>query len=284
VTSAFQILPVTLHDSANATIEWFVQNWGIRRNSILVEQAFHSDVEFRPTFFAKTNDGHLLCVEVSESIYSNTLDSVVLDCREKGLPVKLIVAVPKDTDDPEYAKKLRTAKRAGVGIFHQASGQIIQQPLSLSLAGLRPTDVLQFPTKYRQSLQTAHQTFRDGNPNKACSDVYDELEALCRRFAKKCVAKNYWTNTRNIDLDNGAWTTLMRDIERNLKRSDADIRKVTPTLLSRVVGVTPHRNDSGHLPRNLAERVRRDQALRTRFESAVDLLKDLVEATSALRI
>jgi hypothetical protein len=49
-------------------------------------------------------------------IYSNTLDSVVLDCLHKALPVKLVVAAPKGKD-PDYATKLKLAKRAGVGIF-----------------------------------------------------------------------------------------------------------------------------------------------------------------------
>jgi hypothetical protein len=284
VTYSFQILPVTLHESANATIEWFIQNWGVNRRNIAVEQPFHQGVDFRPTFVARMSEGNILCIEVSESIYSNTLDSVVLDCRDKVLPVKLIVAVPRDTVDPDYGKKLRNAKSRGVGIFHQESGDMIQQPLLLSLAGLRPINTSQFPTKYRQSLQSAYQTFRDGNPNKACADVYDQLEGLCRRFAKKCVRKGYWQNTRNLDLDNGSWTAIIRDIERSLRRPDPEIRRVTTTLLSRVVGVTPHRNDSGHLPRNLNQTVRRDQALRTRFESAVDLLKDFIDATSSLHI
>jgi hypothetical protein len=286
MTFTYRALSPRLHETANAAISWFINKWGIKRSVIEVEASIDPDIGFRATFVARTDDFHILCAEVSENIYNNTLDSVVLDCREKGLPVKLFVAVPKDISDPNYAKKLRDAKRAGVGILEvdHSSGTIVQLPLSLSLAGVRPIESTDFPTRYRQSLQHAHQVFRDGDPNKACSLVYDELEAAFRRFAKKCVTKKFWLNSNNYNVDKDSWAGVITDLDRKLDRGHSTTRTVTPALMARLIRVTTHRNESGHKPRNLRDLKRRDQALRTRFEGAVDLLREFLDATKAFRI
>jgi hypothetical protein len=54
--------------------------------------------------------------------------------------------------------------------------------------------------------------------------------------------------------------------------------------MARLIRVTTHRDESGHKPRNLRDLKRRDQALRTRFEGAVDLLREFLDATKAFRI
>jgi hypothetical protein len=72
MTYSYLILPASLHETADAAIEWFSKNWGLKKASIRVEEAFHPDVNFRPTFFAGTDDGHVCCIEGSQKIYSNT--------------------------------------------------------------------------------------------------------------------------------------------------------------------------------------------------------------------
>lgn len=285
MTFAFRALPPGLHETAEQAIAWFINRWGVRRSKVIVEEAFHPEISFRPTFFSRTDDQYLLCIEVSDNIYNNTLDSVVLSCRDKVLPVKLVVAVPRSsTTDSQYAAKLKSAKIAGVGILEVdgRSGDIVQQPLALSLAGVRPIDTSKFPRHYRQPLQQAYQTFRDGEPSKACSLVYDELEAACRKLAAKAVkAKLYSTK---LKISNCPWAELLRDIDKHLDRKDGRAKPITQDLVARIIGVTGHRNASGHKPKTVKELVKRDQALRTRFETAVDLLDELVEAARAFKI
>lgn len=286
MTYAYRILSPGLHDTANAAISWFIVKWGLRRSRIDVEAPFDPDISFRPTFVVQLDDGHLLCIDVSPHIYSPTLDSVALAALRKGLPVKLYVAVPKDVTDPDYPRKLKQAKLAGVGVIevdHQ-SGTIINTAVSLSLVGLRPLRLEDFPSKYRQALQHADQTFRDGEPSKACALVYDELEGCFRRFAKKCVAKKLWKNKNGLNLDVDPWARILDDIDKSLDRSDPVTRNVKPALVARIKGTTTHRNDSGHRPKNLRDLIKRDQALRTRFEGGVDLFFEFVDATRAWRL
>jgi hypothetical protein len=281
----YKLLPPGLQPTADAAIEWFVNEWGIKKSRVEVEAAFDSDINLRPTFVVPLDDGNLLCIEVSSNIYSNTLDSVVLRCRDKGLPVKLVVAAPKDVNDGEYSKKIKDAKRAGVGVLEvdSDSGQFVQSPLSLSLTGVRPLQLAEFPPRYRQALQHAHQMFRDGEPSKACSLVYDELERLCRALAKKVVQKGLWKPGK-LKLDISPWASVMSSMDQGIDRSDPLAKKVTSSLVARVIGVTGHRNESGHAPKNLKERTKRDHALRTRFESGVDLLHEVIEATKGFRL
>ncbi|MGH6924561.1 MAG: hypothetical protein ACRED5_12555 [Propylenella sp.] len=285
MTFAFRALPPGLHDTAEQAIAWFINRWGVRRGRVIVEEEFHPEVSFRPTFFTKTDDQYLLCIEVSDNIYNNTLDSVVLSCRDKGLPVKLVVAVPRSsTADSQYAAKLKSAKIAGVGILEVdgKSGDIVQQPLALSLAGVRPIDTSKFPRPYRQPLQQAYQTFRDGEPSKACSLVYDELEAASRKLATKAAKSKVYSTA--LKIPTCPWADLLSNIDKYLDRKDARAKPITSDLIARIVGVTGHRNASGHKPKTVKELVKRDQALRTRFETAVDLLDELIEAGRAFKI
>jgi hypothetical protein len=275
----YRILAPGLNDTADAAIQWFISHWGLKRSKIVLEKPFHKDISYRPTFAVPLDDGHIFCLDVAGSIYSNTLDSVVLDCMHNGLPVKFVVAYPKQKD-PDYSTKLKSAKRAGVGILEVdgQSGVVIQAPVSLSLVGLRPFKPDLLPKRYRHPLQHADQTFRDGEPNKACSLVYDELEGACRKLAEKCAQRGLWA-PGGLVLKSSPWANIMESLDRGLTRSDADARRLTQTLIARIIGVIPYRNESGHRPKNLKERMKRDQELRTRFEGGVDLLRELVEAS-----
>jgi hypothetical protein len=164
-----------------------------------------------------------------------------------------------------------------------ASGQFVQNPLSLSLTGVRPLQLSDFPARYRQPLQHAHQMFRDGEPSKACSLVYDELERLCRTLAKKVAQKGLWASGK-LNLDTSSWANIMTSIDHGLDRKNPLAKKISSSLLARVIGVTGHRNESGHAPKNLKDRMKRDLALRTRFESSVDLLREVLEATKGFRL
>ena len=281
----FKILEPPLHTTAEAAIEWFKKHWGISAAVIQVEPQLETEIALRPTFSCKTNDFHTLCIEVADSIYPNYIDAFVLYCRDKGLPIKLFIAVRGANQDTEYSKKLKEAKRAGVGILeiNENGGTVIQQPISLSLAGVRAIDVVAFPKKYRQALVAAEQAFRDGTPPKACAMIYDELEAVFRIFADKVESKGWWNNP-GWDTGKQAWANLVTHIDSHLNRGGCNCPELTPAFMARIHGVTPFRNDAGHKPGSAHALKKRDQELRTRFEAAVDLFKDFLQATKPLRL
>lgn len=283
---AYTILAPPLHQTANAAIKWFLDNWGINKSAVKVEQSVHTDLELRPTFNAQTRDSHILCIEVSENAYANHLNAFVVGCLQLGLPVKLFVAVTKGTRDPNLSHNLKVAKLAGVGLIEvdDSSGVVMQDAVSLSLMAVRAIKVGEFPKKYRHSLSHAEQTFRNGTPEKACALVYDEIENLFRKIALRTNAKGWWKNTGSLNIQKDAWATLIDNWSKGLDRASCPCPKLTPAFAAQMIGVTPYRNDTGHKPKNLKELIKRDQQLRTRFESAVDLFRDLVEAAKPLKI
>lgn len=284
----YRSLVPQLHSTADIAIAWFAKEWGISMNGVKIEAQIHRDVDFRPTFSVKANDCSTLCVEVRDSVYAPILDSFVLRCQSLGLPAKLIVAVPNGSVAGGRAEELKTAKRFGIGVLEvdEHGGAIIQQPLLLSLTALQPIDRLAFPSKYRQSLALAEQMFRDGYPEKGCAAVYDELEALFRKFAAKAVAGSWLTAPLTTDLKKSPpWGKLIKEVDTKLKRGGCPCPKeVSETLMAQIQGITPFRNETGHKPKDIAARTKRDRELRTRFESAVNLLLAFITATKGLRL
>ena len=260
--------------------------WGLRKHSVKVEQPIDPDFNLRPTFSSPTRDFHTLCVEVSKSVYPNYLDAFVLSCLDRGMPIILYVAVRKGVQERNYAKKLKAAKLAGVGILEVSDHTctVMQSALSLSLTGVRAVDVMSFPKQFRHKLVHAEQTFRNGSPAEACSIVYGELEDLFRKFAQKAASKSWWPNKPGFNIKKGAWATIVTDLDKSLDRASCGCPELTPAFMARIHGVTPFRNDVGHKPANAKLLIKRDRELRTRFESAVDLFRDFADATRKHRL
>jgi hypothetical protein len=73
-------------------------------------------------------------------------------------------------------------------------------------------------------------------------------------------------------------------LDNGLNRSGPNAKKLTTSLLARIVGVTAHRNESGHKPTSLKQRMKRDQELKTRFEGGIDLLRELLDAAKGFGV
>jgi hypothetical protein len=157
----------------------------------------------------------------------------------------------------------------------------------LSLSGVRLEERKNFPVKYRSNLSTAEATFRNGDPAKGCSLVYDEIEARSRRLAKKVVQKGWLKGGAawppKLDIEKAPWAVVMETLIENV-----DFARLPPnsrkSMLIRISAITELRNEAGHKPKTRAARMKRDRELRTRFESAVDLLRDFINGSRSLRL
>ncbi len=280
---SYRILPPHLQGHAEAVKRYF-RTKGVTKFTI--EEPIGRDGVYRHTLTATTNDGHYICVEVSENAYIDTLDAVVLDYRNKKLPVKLYVAIPKGVSNANLQKQLGQARRNGVGVVEvdENGADLIHDALSQSLADLREIDLNSFPTKYRSALSQAADSFRRGNPAKGCSMVYDEIEDLSRRIAEKTEAKGFWKSAPTLKIDKAPWANVLEALMEQLNYSVCPCPKLKKVFLARVLGITSHRNETGHKIRRRADLVKRDKRLRTRFEDATDLLLDLINASKPLHV
>lgn len=287
--SPYRALPASLHSTADAAKGYFKKNLGLF--TFKVEQPIHPDVAGRPTLSLE-HGGVFYCVEVSDTAFPKTLDQFVLDCKNLVLPVKVYVAMPKDWVDPMYQTNISRARLSGIGVLMVDShgGGLVLEPLALSLTGVRSIPKENFQAKHRQAIAHAEETFRGGSPEKGCSLLYDLLELWTREAAKRALKKGAWTkvmasgHSPTIDLDKGNWKPVLETVIKNCDFAKIGCVKLDNDLLHRVLAVVPHRNDTGHEPKKLADRIKRDKQLRTRFENAADILEDVADAIKTLRI
>jgi hypothetical protein len=283
----FRVLPSQLHTTAEEVARFLREERGLSR--FRVEEPVDDEVDYRPTLQTTTPEFHDVWIEVSELPYLRSLDSVVLHCVTNSLPVKLYVAFPQGLAATEYKVNIDEARRKGVGAIEITGGKchVIHEATPLSLGGVRSEDHKKFPARYRSSLSTAETTFRNGDAAKGSSIVYDDIENLSRRLAKKIHNQKLWKPKASgppaTNFDKDAWATIM-DLLLNRAELTKLPNKINKNLLIRVAAMIEARNDAGHKPKTRADRIRRDRESRTRFETAVDVLRDFADATRPLRI
>lgn len=292
--SSYRALPGNLIDIANTAQRYLVREFGVSQSKINIETGISDAIRFSPTINATTKHYDLICVEVvdesrlEEVMHANLLPFAI-ECRNLGLPVKLFIAIMRGLHASLSKSVLKNARDNGIAIlelFPPNHGDIIgNMPVSLSLCGLRYFDLCEFSPKYREPLKLAIETFKGGNPAKGCSDVYDLLEDLTRRIGKKCdsIPNAFIKKSHSIDWDRGSWATILNFINSNLHRSAVNCPELTTQLFSRLIGITSYRNAVGHRIRSVKKRIERDKSLRTRFESAMDDLLQLIKASRPLR-
>jgi len=290
----YRVLPSQLESTANLVIDKFLKD-ELGLSGIRIEEQLDRAIDFRPTLTAKRKDHHYICVEVSETAMPLTIPSFVLQCQQQHLPVLLYIAYPTGAAGGDLEAQLRRARESGIGILavnHENSSiSVLSSPLSLSLTGLRRIDKKAIPQKYREQIGDAETAFRNGDPNKACSKVYDEIEDLTRRIARKTYSKAYWSQSLKAPatLATMPWQSMLECLKKHLDRklakaSGHDLDSLTDSLINQVIALVPYRNDSAHKPRSLKALRERDAKLRTRMEGAIDILLDVISATKCLRM
>jgi hypothetical protein len=284
----FRYLSAELHPTAEGVASFLTDEHGLQK--FRVEETAYKDLEYRPTLQAVTSEFHEVWVEINELPYPASVTPVVLYCMQKSLPVKLYVGFRRGVPEAEYKKQIDAARKCGVGaieVSDEGGCEVIHEATLQSLTGLRPVDRKRFPVRLRSALARAETTFKTGDPAKGCSIVYDEIEGLSRKLALKIDREGWWTASSTPAPRfkiNTPWATVMDSI---LGRTD--FNKLPPKLrdkviLRRVAALTGYRNEASHRPRNRNDRLRRDRELRTRFESAVDVLHDFADGARPLRL
>jgi hypothetical protein len=279
---AYRYLPQNLRGIAEEIRLFFLNERGLA--NFKTEEEVDASLDYRPTLHTNTKHHHIICVDVLESPYSPALDSIVLDCVKKSLPVRLYVAFPENPAQQDYKKKVDRARANGVGVLEvrQNRVEVIHEALSLSLLGVREIKPHRFPAKFRADLTRAESTFRSGSPVEGCLIVYEELEALSRQIVNKIKRKNLWKplgpGQKYPQIKpNTAWQKLLEMLMDHLDQQKCPA--LTTPLIARILSVAPHRNDTGHKITSMKRLIRRDTELKTRFESATDMLFELIVAS-----
>jgi molecular chaperone GrpE (heat shock protein) len=124
---------------------------------------------------------------------------------------------------------------------------------------------------------------------KGCAIIYDEIEDISRTIIKKTKKKKMWRKLKpgekasKLDLDNGAWEKVLELFQSFYIVNKNKVADLTANLIHRIAASTAYRNESAHKPKTPEERTQRDREMRTRFESAADLLLDLLKVLDQLK-
>lgn len=287
--TSYNILSPELHSIADTARMYFRDQYGVTHFKI--EEGIDREINFRPTLTGKMKNHHILAVDVTNANYTDALDSFILDCMKKCLPIKLYIAMPKDERPSDINKILKKAIGRGIGILDVDENVCVElcSPIPLSLAGVRKIELKRFSLKYRQALKDGEQTFLNGDPVKGCSKVYDEIEDLSRKFVKKLISKGYWEvpSDNPLDLENGPWKRIMNTLNESINYKV--LARGCPGLsdpkniIENIIAIISQRNETAHKPKTKYILIRRDRRLRTKFEQAVDIFEELVNASKKLK-
>lgn len=289
---SFTLLAAHLHATASVAERYFSAEYGAKH--FKHESAVDKNLPLTPTLSATLANGCILCIEVSERGYSNSLDTFVVECSTRSFPVKLYVALPSAKSDSDFAANLRKAKDRGVGIVEctETGTYCMSEAVSLSLFGLRKTQLNEFPKPKREAIRVAEQTFLNGNPVKGCQALYEEVEAITRAFAQRSKNLGWWRSPHkgekkaSTNLSTGAWAKVLKELDTfiDMGLTRAKCPQMSDALIASAQGLTDPRNLTSHKPSNLKRIIQRDTKLRTWFESTRDVLKQWYEATRPLRL
>lgn len=283
----YQALAESLRPLADAVVAFLRAEEGANR--FVAEQPLTAGANYSPTLHGHCRDRSIVAVEVNEGTYTGLLDSFVLDSQGLGLPVRLFLAVPEQGTAQSLLDLHRNARRRGIGVLEVNGGTVRRHlpALRLSLTGLRAINRKAFPRRILPHLVAAEETFRNGDPAKGCSKVFDVLERCSRRVCLDIASKKLWRPGRKTPNHpdswyekTGAWAKVLNVASESgnwtaIRASGISIRSA---LWSQIQGLTDHRNDTGHEPASMDALRNRDTRLRTQFEHAVDTLSALLDA------
>lgn len=285
---SYGYLPSSLEPVADAARSFMRNEWGISDARIQVEQPIDRNISPGPTFQAPHRDHHIVCVEVASSAYPRSLGSVIILCMNRSLPILFYVAIYESDAKTE---DIANATEAGVGVLLLDRDGVLRKfasAQSLSLVGVRESKPASWPPKYRHRIALAYDTFKNGDPSKGCSLLFDEIEGVTRRICVKAARKRAWRNlpanaaipdASNVRVPLAQIAKFMYDYFDPRAAGAPELDNVFGT----VVGAVSPRNTYAH-PQNFRGLQRRDMRARTQFESAADILHDLVKGAAPLRV
>src|ERR1700683_54727 len=277
----YKILPDNLRGAADRAVDFLRNDRGVA--NFRSEEAIDADLQYRPTAHGISPEKYVVAIEVQDRPDMAVLDSAVLDCAARSLPVKLFVVFPEPaTPWPERDVEQIHQRGVGASEVRPTTPVVLREALPLSLFGYR-LDRRLFPRKFRGTLLDAENALRSNNPPHGCSILYQEIEDLSRKLIRKTKNKKLWRKLKagekasKLDLDTGAWEKVLELFEDVYIVNKKKVPALTANLIHRIEATTSYRNQSAHKPKTTQERRDRDREIRTRFESAADLLLDIIK-------
>jgi hypothetical protein len=262
---------VIVADIANGTIK---DRYNLKKNG-LIESSIDATIPFRPTLHWESKTHYIAC-EVADRPFPKSLKETFADIVASGLPIRLLVAYPKDNglNSRDYQDDINQCKKFGIGhiaIDSSGIGNIEYNGLSLSLHLPFPKEFSQYKKQLKSIVIDAYEHYLlKGDPDVGLQKIGQTVENLLYKTATQAKKKGDFTDS-SFNPPTFIRQSLL--IDKMINESILD-----NGILGRCKDFAKDRNSVSHKPKNLKEAKRIENKLKENFLAGAKILEDLPAA------
>lgn len=254
---------------ADAAEKVLKERYNLKRSKY--EQAFKDSIQWRPTIHWKTSTGYVAC-EAAERPFPGVLTATLGDIMAEGLPIRIVVAYPKDNTltNKQYQEDVRNARKFGIGLIcvdedYQAT---LEQPGVPVCFQLPPPDFSKFKDHVlRSSIYKAYDIYSTSDPTHGLQELGQIVDIAIYNLAVQAKTKNTLVSGGFTAGNHYPLANLIEDLMRD--------RVIDNGVLGRCRGFVDDRNKTSHKPHNLQEAVDLETRLRNAFTDGIHILEEL---------
>ncbi|KQR91516.1 hypothetical protein ASG01_14210 [Chryseobacterium sp. Leaf180] len=181
----FSILPSHLHKIAESANFIIKNRYGLTDG--LVEQEIEPHIPLRPTLHWKTPTQYIVC-EVAERPFPVSIKQQFADIVSTGVPIRIIVAYPKENDlsGKDYSSDIKESKKFGIGymsVNETKVGDIEYQGISLA-QHITQVDLTKYIKTVKPYVSEAYEHYMlKGDPDVGLQKIGQVIESMLYNVA-----------------------------------------------------------------------------------------------------
>jgi hypothetical protein len=233
-------------------------------------------VPWRPSLLWKASTEFIGC-DASDRPFPQSIKGIFSDVAATGLPIRVIVAYPKDNilSAKDYQEDLAQAKKLGVGYLSVADtndGQLEYEGIPISLH-LPPPDLRKYRRCLAKGINDAYSLYMNGNPPHGVQELGQIVEEYMNSLATQAKAKGKLTKSKYRPGKYYKFAKLVEDLIND--------KTINMGILGKSRGFVDDRNRSSHKPKTRKEAVDAYRKTKNCFLLGLELLEELPENIEA---
>jgi len=236
----------------------------------MVLEPINPKVPWRPSLLWKASPEFVGC-EASDRPFPRSIKEVFSDIAATGLPIRIIVAYPKDNilSAKDYQDDLKEAKKLGVGYLSVTDindGELEYEGISISLH-LPPPEFSKYRRCLVRGINDAYSLYMNGNPSHGVQELGQIVEQIINNLAGQAKAKGKLTKSNFIPAKYYKFAKLVEDLLAE--------RVIDMATLGKCRGFVDDRNISSHKPKSRKAAANSYRKTRNCFLLGLELLEEL---------
>jgi hypothetical protein len=252
-------------NTANLVIK---MRYGVHDAKVL--SSIDKNVPWRPSLLWDNSNEYIGC-EASDRPFPRAIKEVFSDIAVTGLPIRVIIAYPKDNtlSAREYQDDLSQAKRLGIGYLSVAennNGQLEYEGIPISLH-LPQIDLSRFRHCLVKGVNDAYMLYMNGNPPHGVQELGQIIEQYINSLATQAKNKGKLTTSKYVP---GKYYKFAKLVDELIIDRIIDV-----AVLGKCRGFVDDRNSSSHKPKSKKAAIDIFRKTKNCFLLGMQLLEDL---------